>query len=164
MRRQRCRIRQPFFRLAQYGIKTIDRAMASRSLVLHKAATRLPGWTGCAARFLSRESSQDQKEANMNPTQFVVALIASPLFFNSSAIAQENQSGAAAKQAVQLEAGAKPEFSIRRVTPQYWRVTIDHPPFNIFGPESIPQLNSVITQIENDPELRNPNKMSRRGC
>jgi|APAga8741243855_1050100.scaffolds.fasta_scaffold04067_4 enoyl-CoA hydratase/carnithine racemase len=90
----------------------------------------------------------------MNPTQFVVALIASPLFFNSSAIAQDNQSGAAAKQAVQLEAGAKPEFSIRRVTPQYWRVTIDHPPFNIFGPESIPQLNSVITQIENDPELK----------
>ncbi|MBW8834391.1 MAG: enoyl-CoA hydratase/isomerase family protein, partial [Burkholderia sp.] len=80
----------------------------------------------------------------MNPTQFVVALIASPLFFNSSAIAQENQSGAAAKQAVQLEAGAKPEFGIKRVTPQYWRVTIDHPPFNIFGPESIPQLNSVI--------------------
>ncbi len=40
------------------------------------------------------------------------------------------------------------------MTPAYCRVTIDHPPFNMFGPESIPQLNSVITQIENDPELK----------
>ncbi|WP_425605832.1 enoyl-CoA hydratase/isomerase family protein [Paraburkholderia translucens] len=46
------------------------------------------------------------------------------------------------------------EFNITQVTPAYWRVTIDNPPFNIFGPESIPQLNSVITQIESDPNLK----------
>ena len=33
-------------------------------------------------------------------------------------------------------------------------MTIDHPPFNIFGPESIPQLNSVVAQIESDPQLK----------
>ena len=37
---------------------------------------------------------------------------------------------------------------------EYWRVTFDNPPFNIFGPETIPQLNAVITQIEKDPRVR----------
>jgi Enoyl-CoA hydratase/carnithine racemase len=78
-----------------------------------------------SANFLSIK-----KEANMKPTQPLVA------------------------QSAQPEAGAKQEFRIEHVTPAYWRVTIDHPPFNIFGPESIPQLNSVISQIENDPELK----------
>ena len=32
--------------------------------------------------------------------------------------------------------------------PFYWRVTFDHPPLNIFGPETIPQLNKVITALE----------------
>ncbi len=46
------------------------------------------------------------------------------------------------------------EFRIERVTPAYWRVIIDHPPFNIFGPESIPQLSVIISQIEADPDLK----------
>jgi len=90
----------------------------------------------------------------MKLVQLTLALVASTLFFNGNAIAQNNQAGAAANQGAQPEAGANQEFKITRVTPAYWRVTIDHPPFNIFGPESIPQLNSVITQIENDPELK----------
>ncbi|MFM0394135.1 enoyl-CoA hydratase/isomerase family protein [Paraburkholderia phytofirmans] len=90
----------------------------------------------------------------MKLTQLLVALVAGQLFFNGSAIAQNDQASTAANQSAQPEAGAKHEFRIKRVTPAYWRVTIDHPPFNIFGPESIPQLNSVITQIENDPELK----------
>jgi enoyl-CoA hydratase/carnithine racemase len=49
---------------------------------------------------------------------------------------------------------ADEQFKIARITPEYWRVTIDHPPFNIFGPDSIPQLNTVITQIESDPQLK----------
>ncbi|WP_211701831.1 enoyl-CoA hydratase/isomerase family protein [Paraburkholderia aspalathi] len=55
---------------------------------------------------------------------------------------------------VQSGTSANQEFKITRVSPEYWRVTIDHPPFNIFGPESIPMLNSVITQIESDPHLK----------
>jgi len=49
---------------------------------------------------------------------------------------------------------ADEQFRIARITPEYWRVTIDHPPFNIFGPDSIPQLNTVIEQIESDPLLK----------
>ncbi len=36
----------------------------------------------------------------------------------------------------------------------YWRVTFDHPPLNIFGPESIPQLEEVINAIEADDDLK----------
>jgi enoyl-CoA hydratase/carnithine racemase len=43
---------------------------------------------------------------------------------------------------------------VERRTPSYWRVTFNNPPFNIFGPETIPQLETVVTAIENDPNLR----------
>jgi enoyl-CoA hydratase/carnithine racemase len=33
-------------------------------------------------------------------------------------------------------------------------VTLDHPPLNIFGPDTIPQLDEVITAIEIDKDLR----------
>jgi enoyl-CoA hydratase/carnithine racemase len=46
------------------------------------------------------------------------------------------------------------EIRIERVTPAYWRVILDHPPFNIFGPETIPQMQAVISQIETDPNLK----------
>ena len=41
-----------------------------------------------------------------------------------------------------------------RRLPSCWRVTFDHPPLNIFGPESIPQLNAVITALENDEQVK----------
>jgi hypothetical protein len=40
------------------------------------------------------------------------------------------------------------QIHLTRRSPNYWRVTIDHPPLNIFGPETIPQLDEVITAIE----------------
>lgn len=51
-------------------------------------------------------------------------------------------------------APVKQEIKVRQVSPAYWRVTLHNPPFNIFGPETIPQLNEVITAIEKDPDLR----------
>jgi enoyl-CoA hydratase/carnithine racemase len=36
----------------------------------------------------------------------------------------------------------------------YWRVTLNNPPVNIFGPKTIPQLNEIITAIETDKELK----------
>jgi enoyl-CoA hydratase/carnithine racemase len=42
---------------------------------------------------------------------------------------------------------------LTRHSSQYWRVTLDHPPLNIFGPESIPQLNEVITALETDKQV-----------
>ncbi|MCP3713573.1 enoyl-CoA hydratase/isomerase family protein [Paraburkholderia sp. CNPSo 3274] len=46
------------------------------------------------------------------------------------------------------------EYSITRVSDDYWRITINHPPFNIFGPQSIPMLNDVVTEIESDPSVK----------
>jgi enoyl-CoA hydratase/carnithine racemase len=33
-------------------------------------------------------------------------------------------------------------------------VTFHNPPFNIFGPGTIPQLQAVISHIETDPKLK----------
>ncbi|TCR97855.1 enoyl-CoA hydratase/isomerase family protein [Rhizobium sp. BK418] len=48
----------------------------------------------------------------------------------------------------------KAEIRIEKRSPAYWRVTFDNPPFNIFGPETIPQMEKVVAAIENDPDLR----------
>jgi enoyl-CoA hydratase/carnithine racemase len=46
------------------------------------------------------------------------------------------------------------QIRLSRRSPHYWRVTLDHPPLNIFGPDTIPQLDEVITAIEIDKDLR----------
>ena len=43
---------------------------------------------------------------------------------------------------------------LERRSPSYWRATFDHPPLNIFGPETIPQLNEVITALETDERVK----------
>jgi enoyl-CoA hydratase/carnithine racemase len=43
---------------------------------------------------------------------------------------------------------------LERRSPCYWRVTFDHPPLNIFGPESIPQLNEIVTALETDERVK----------
>src|SRR5881409_2095411 len=43
---------------------------------------------------------------------------------------------------------------LTRRSPHYWRVTIDHPPLNIFGPDTIPQLNEIITALENEADVK----------
>lgn len=90
----------------------------------------------------------------MKPMRIMAALVVGGLFFSGIACAEDELAGSAAEQGPKTEAGAKQQFKITRVTPEYWRVTIDHPPFNIYGPESMPQLNDVVTQIEKDPKLR----------
>jgi len=46
------------------------------------------------------------------------------------------------------------QIHLTRHSPNYWRVTLDHPPLNIFGPDTIPQLDEVITAIEKDEDLK----------
>jgi enoyl-CoA hydratase/carnithine racemase len=36
----------------------------------------------------------------------------------------------------------------------YWRVTIDLPPLNIFGPANIPQLEEVVSSLEKDDDVK----------
>src|SRR6266516_4807764 len=43
---------------------------------------------------------------------------------------------------------------LTRRSPAYWRVTFNHPPLNIFGPETIPQLNEIITALETDQDVK----------
>ena len=45
-------------------------------------------------------------------------------------------------------------ISLKQRSPHYWRVTLNYPPLNVFGPESIPQLNEVITALENDKHVK----------
>ena len=46
------------------------------------------------------------------------------------------------------------EIRLARRSTAYWRVTFDNPPLNIFGPETIPQLNEIITALENDQDVK----------
>src|SRR5256712_10155397 len=46
------------------------------------------------------------------------------------------------------------EIRLARRSPEYWRVTFDHPPLNIFGPEMLPQVNEIITAIETDEQVK----------
>jgi enoyl-CoA hydratase/carnithine racemase len=88
-------------------------------------------------------------------------LIASVLMAGGAAVAASAQAGTVANastpQTGEHHASVTPhqqEIRITRVTPEYWRVTMDNPPYNIFGPETIPQLNDVITQIETDLRVK----------
>src|SRR5215470_13446289 len=46
------------------------------------------------------------------------------------------------------------QVHLERRLPSYWRVTFDHPPCNIFGPETMPQLAEIIAAIESDEQLK----------
>src|SRR5215475_3925050 len=46
------------------------------------------------------------------------------------------------------------QIVLTRRSPAYWRVTFDHPPLNICGPETLPQLNEVVTALETDEEVK----------
>jgi len=43
---------------------------------------------------------------------------------------------------------------LERRSPSNWRVTFDHPPLNIFGPESIPGLEAIVAALETDPHVK----------
>src|ERR1700731_5315737 len=46
------------------------------------------------------------------------------------------------------------QMRLARRSPTYWRGTFDHPPLNIFGPDSIPQLGEIITALETDEQVK----------
>src|SRR5215469_6991131 len=39
-------------------------------------------------------------------------------------------------------------------SPTYWRVTFDHPPLNVFGPEAILQMAEIMTALETDAHVK----------
>src|SRR5262250_231018 len=46
------------------------------------------------------------------------------------------------------------EIRLSRRSPAYWRVTFDHPPLNIFGPEGILEMTEIITALETDKHVK----------
>src|SRR6058998_1101102 len=46
------------------------------------------------------------------------------------------------------------QIRVTKLSPEYWRVTFDHPPLNIFGPEMLPQVNEIITALETDEHVK----------
>jgi len=49
---------------------------------------------------------------------------------------------------------ASSQIRLVKRSPEYWRVTIDRPPLNIFGPEMLPQVGEIITAIETDKKVK----------
>ena len=47
-----------------------------------------------------------------------------------------------------------PDSSVSYDVHHYWRVTFDHPPLNIFGSETIPQLSEVVSELETDRDVK----------
>ena len=45
------------------------------------------------------------------------------------------------------------QIRLEKRSPSYWRVTIDLPPLNIFGPRNIPQLDEIVTALETDKQV-----------
>ena len=46
------------------------------------------------------------------------------------------------------------EIRLTKNSDAYWRVTIDLPPLNIFGPTNIPQLEAIVSKLEADDHVR----------
>ncbi len=46
------------------------------------------------------------------------------------------------------------QVCLKRHSANYWRVTFDIAPLNIFGPANVPQLNEVVTAIETDGDVK----------
>ena len=89
----------------------------------------------------------------MKSTAFVSMLVAAGISLAAPAHAQEASSSVSLAPP-HSATEAKDQVRLNRVTPEYWRVTLHNPPFNIFGPNTIPQLNEVVTAIETDPQVK----------
>jgi enoyl-CoA hydratase/carnithine racemase len=46
------------------------------------------------------------------------------------------------------------QLRLTRRSPAYWRVTIDNPPLNVMGPETVRQFQQLIETIETDADVR----------
>ncbi len=47
-----------------------------------------------------------------------------------------------------------PQIVVTRHSAAFWRVTFSNAPLNIFGPETLPQLDAVITALETDDDVK----------
>ena len=85
--------------------------------------------------------------------QLIAVLSAASFVFAAAANAQDS-SPAPQNASRRSVTEAQDQVRLTRVTPGYWRVTFHNPPFNIYGPNTMPQLNKVVTAIETDPQVK----------
>ncbi|MFJ7284892.1 enoyl-CoA hydratase/isomerase family protein [Pseudomonas sp. NPDC099000] len=85
---------------------------------------------------------------------FNAAIIVASIAATGSSLAGEaSPTSASQPEKTQAASAVKQEIKLTRITPEYWRVTFHNPPYNIYGPETMPQLNEVVTAIETDPKV-----------
>ncbi len=54
-----------------------------------------------------------------------------------------------------MNANAKIEqLHVTRQSPSYWRVIFDNPPLNLMGPEFVLRFKEIVTEIENDDNVK----------
>jgi enoyl-CoA hydratase/carnithine racemase len=101
------------------------------------------------------KSGRPRRRIDVARTSTLVG-VAALLIFPTSALSEQLALPAKASGSEQTASQDKTNSQIRidKRTLGYWRVTFDNPPFNIFGPETIPQLEKVIGAIETDPNLK----------
>jgi len=46
------------------------------------------------------------------------------------------------------------QVRLNRVTPSHCRVVLDNPPLNLLGPEFVPQIRDIVTELENDDRVK----------
>lgn len=86
-------------------------------------------------------------------SHFAMAILAASVFIAGPACAQ-GTSSAGQTSAPRSATSADDQIRLARVTPEYWRITFHNPPFNIYGPNTMPQLNKIVTAIETDPRVK----------
>jgi enoyl-CoA hydratase/carnithine racemase len=52
------------------------------------------------------------------------------------------------------DTGNSGKIRLSRHSDEYWRVTFDLPPLNIFGPAHIPQLEEIVSSLETDDRVK----------
>jgi enoyl-CoA hydratase/carnithine racemase len=46
------------------------------------------------------------------------------------------------------------QVTLNRATPSHCRVVLDNPPLNLMGPEFVPQIRDIVTELENDDRVK----------
>ena len=46
------------------------------------------------------------------------------------------------------------QFKVSKVTPAYWRLTFNNPPINMLDPQTILELQDLVSEFEADPQLK----------
>ncbi len=52
------------------------------------------------------------------------------------------------------QASPSGQIHLERRSPFYWRVTLDLPPINIFGPAAMPRFNDIVAALETDDRVK----------